>query len=549
MPTITFSLNDLNNLVGNKLKEEELRVLLEFAKGELSGISGDDVTVSLNDTNVPYLWSVEGLAIFLRGLLGKEKGVPKIKVESSDAKILVDKSIAAVRPYIAAFIAKGQKLDDYLLKQVIQLQEKFCEQYGRRRQKVAVGVYPCKKITFPITYAAVQPRTVSFVPLDFDKEMDLLQILEQHPKGKDYAWILKDHKRYPLLLDASKEVLSFPPIINSNSTGKLELGDDEIFFEATGTDYNDVNLAANIFAHAFSVRGFKIHTVKINYARKQEITPDFKSESIKISKEDIHKILGIDLADAEVKQLLEKARYDFAGYKVTVPCIRSDIMHPVDVIEDIGVLYGYSKITPLPLLTFTQGGTFPLRQFADAVREIMVGLGYQEIASPLLVSKELLYQKMNTEDTGTIEIENFMSVNYSVVRSWLLPGLMDVLMHNKHADYPQKIFEQGLVTVRKDAEAMDYERLAGATCHAGANYTEIKQALEYLLKMLGVQYEFEEAEHSSFIPGRVAKIIVNKRRVAFVGEIHPAVLNSFGVDMPAAAFELNITELFEARQQ
>ncbi|MEM4263375.1 MAG: phenylalanine--tRNA ligase subunit beta [Candidatus Woesearchaeota archaeon] len=549
MPTITFSLNDLSNLVGKKIKETELKELLVFAKGELEGVSGDEATVALNDTNLPYLWSVEGLAILFRGLLGKEKGIPQIKIESSDAKIFVDKALRTVRPYIAAFIAKGHKLDDHLLKQMIQLQEKFCEQYGRKRQKVAIGIYPCKKITFPVSYVAVQPRSASFIPLDFDKEMDLLQILEQHPKGKDYAWILKDHKRYPLLVDARKEVLSFPPIINSNTTGKLEIGDDEIFFEATGTDQKAINLAANIFAHAFALRGFKIYSVKILYSRKQEVTPDIKTETIKIEPADIKNLLGLELCDSEIKRLLERARYDFVNYKVTIPCIRQDIMHPVDVIEDIGIIYGYDKISSLPLTTFTQGRTFPIRIFIDKIRELMVGLGYQEIASPMLVNKELLYQKMNTNDFGTIEIENFMSMNYSVVRSWLLPCLMDVLMHNKHADYPQRIFEQGLVTVKKDDKAIDYEMLSVLTCHADANYTEVKQALDYLLRMLGVQYEIEDAEHGSFIPGRVARITVNKRKVAFIGEIHPAVLNNFGVEMPVAAFELNLTELFEATKQ
>ena len=546
MPTITFSLEDLNNLVGKKLKEEELKNLFEQVKGELEGISGDEVTASLNDTNLPYLWSAEGLALIFKGILGKEKGVPRIKIESSDNKIVVDKALKAIRPFIAAFIAKGQKLDDYLLKQMIQLQEKFCEQYGRKRQKVAVGIYPCKKITFPVSYVAVQPRTVSFVPLDFDKEMDLLQILEQHPKGKEYAWILNGCKRYPLLVDAHKEVLSFPPIINSTATGKLEIGDDEIFFEATGTDQRAVNLAANIFANAFATRGFKIHSVKIVYARKQEVTPDTSLETIKIDKDDVNKLLGINLSDSEVKKLLEKARYDFSNYTVTVPCIRQDIMHPVDIIEDIGTMYGYGNILSLPLTTFTSGRTFPVRKFIDNVREVMVGLGYQEIMSPVLVNKESLYSRMNIQDFGTVEIENYTSLNYSAVRSWILPGLMDVLMHNKHTDYPQKIFEQGLVTVQKDDKALDYEYIAAITCHTSSSYTEIKQALDYLLRMLGVAYEIEDAEHGTFIPGRVARIIVNKRKVAFIGEIHPAVLNNFGIDMPAAAFELNLTELFEA---
>ena len=287
MPTCVFSLKDLNSLVKKTIKQSELKDLLEYAKAELEGVSGDEITVQFNDTNMPYLWSVEGLAIFLRGVLGKEKGIPNIKINKGAYKINVDSSLKSIRPHIAAFVAKGKKVNDHFLKQLIQMQEKFCEAYGRRREKIAMGVYPAKKITFPVSYKAVPPRSVKFVPLEFMKEMDLLQILDQHPTGKEYAWILKGLKKYPLLIDYNKEVLSFPPIINSENTGRLSIEDDEIFFEATGTDLDSVNLAANIFAQIFYERGFDIFSVNIGYSRKPMTTPEFKTSTLKFKKEDV----------------------------------------------------------------------------------------------------------------------------------------------------------------------------------------------------------------------------------------------------------------------
>ncbi|MBW2993794.1 phenylalanine--tRNA ligase subunit beta, partial [Candidatus Woesearchaeota archaeon] len=272
MPTCTFSLKDLNSLVKKPIKQSELKSLLAYAKAELEGVSGDEITVQFNDTNLPYLWSVEGLAVFLRGVLGKEKGIPKIKINKGTYKINVDSSVKSVRPCIAAFVAKGKKINDHFLKQLIQMQEKFCEAYGRRREKIAIGVYPAKKISFPVSYKAVPPRSIKFIPLEFLKEMDLLEILDQHPTGKEYAWILKDFKKYPLLIDDNKEVLSFPPIINSENTGRLDLADEEIFFEATGTDLESVNLAANIFAQLFYERGFDIYSVNVSYSRRQVAT-------------------------------------------------------------------------------------------------------------------------------------------------------------------------------------------------------------------------------------------------------------------------------------
>lgn len=545
MPTCTFSLKDLNSLVKKTIKQSELKDLLSYAKAELDSVSGDDITVQFNDTNLPYLWSVEGLAIFLRGVLGKETGIPDIKVSKGPYKIKVDSSVKNVRPCIASFVAKGKNIDDHFLKQLIQMQEKFCEAYGRRREKIAIGVYPAKKITFPIHYKAVSPKSVKFVPLEFMNEMDLLEILDQHPTGKEYAWILKDFKKYPLLIDDNKNVLSFPPIINSETTGRLEMSDDEIFFEATGSDRESVGLAANIFAQLFYERGFEICSVTVSYSRGSVVTPEFKTDSMKFKKEDIIKILGLELTDSEVKKLLEKARYEFSNYKVTIPAIRNDIMHPVDVVEDIAIMYGYDNLKPVPLKSYTRGKTFDSRHFVDTVREVIVGQGFQEIASPILSNKEILITKMNIQDFGCVEIKNYTSLNYSVLRSWLLPGLMDVLMRNKHIDYPQKIFEQGIVSVMQDNKIHDFERIAVLSCNANADYTEIRQILDYLFRMLGVEYDIEDTDHGSFIAGRAARISVKGKKVAFIGELNPVVLNAFGVDMPAAAFELNLTELFK----
>lgn len=546
MPTCIFSLKDLNSLVKKNIKESELKDLLAYAKAELDKVDGDEITVQFNDTNLPYLWSVEGLAVFLRGVLGKEKGIPDIKINKSDYKINVDSSVKAIRPCIAAFVVKGKKVSEHFLKQLIQMQEKFCEAYGRRREKIAIGVYPAKKISFPVSYKAVPPRSIKFVPLESMKELDLLQILDQHPTGKEYAWVLKGFKKFPLLIDYQKEVLSFPPIINSDKMGKLEMDDDEIFFEATGTDLDSVNLAANIFAQLFYERGFDIYSVNIGYSRKPITTPDFTKDSIKITKDDVTKILGLELKDTEIKKLVEMARYDFSNYKVTIPAIRGDIMDPVDVIEDIAIMYGYENIASLPLETYTKGDTFKLQCFVDKVREIFIGQGYQEVASPVLSNKELLFNKMNIKDFGCVEIKNYESLTYSVVRPWILPALLDVLMRNKHVDYPQKMIEQGIVSVNKDGKIHDYERIAALNCHAKADYTEARQALDYLFRMLGVDYDVEDTDHGSFIAGRVARISVKGKKVAFVGEINPIVLNSFGVDMPAAAFELNLSELFAA---
>ncbi|MBW2965801.1 phenylalanine--tRNA ligase subunit beta [Candidatus Woesearchaeota archaeon] len=547
MPTITFSLKDLQNLVGKKLTIEEIESLASYGKGEFENYDKDtdEVSISFGDTNLPYLWSVEGVARLFKGLINKEKGIPELEIfKESKHELIVDKSVSKIRPYISAFVAKGCKVDDYLIKQLIDLQEKFCESYGRRRKKVAIGVYNYKKIKFPITYKATSPESIKFTPLEFKKEMTQQEILEGHPKGKEYAWILEGFNQYPLLVDNENNILSFPPIINSNYSGKIDIGDENLFFEATGDDLNAVLLAANIFSQAFYDRGFRIDAVDIKYPDKKITTPFMFDETIKITKEQIKNLIGLDLKDEEIKKLAERMRYDYKEGKVKIPDYRKDIIHPNDVIEDIAISYGYNNIKPESLKTFTPGKTFEINKFINKSREILVGLGYQEVMSAILSNKKVLYENMNMEDFGTIEIKEYMSETYSVVRTWLLPILMEVLSKNKHVDYPQKIFEQGLVTVKKGEDIYDYHRIALLSANKDADFTEAKQALDLIMRLLGIKYEIKEAEHNSFIPGRVGRVISNNKKVGFIGEFSPEVLKNNDLNVPVVGFEVNLTELF-----
>jgi phenylalanyl-tRNA synthetase beta chain len=551
MPTINFSLKDLQKLIGKKILVDELKELLTYAKADFEDYdkTTDEVTADFGDTNLPYLWSVEGVARLIKGILGKEKGLAQLKLNKSNYKLNVETSITKIRPYIAAFVAKDSKIDSYFIKQIIQLQEKLCETYGRKRQKVAIGLYNYSKIKFPIHYKAVQPEKIKFIPLDFKKEMDLKEILEEHPKGQEYAKILEDFDKYPILIDDENKVLSFPPIINSNDTGKIVEEDTDLFFEVTGTDLDSVLMSCNIFAYALQERGFKIFQVDIKYPNKKITTPFIFNDTIKLNKENVQNLLGLDLKEIEIKKLLEKQRYGYKAGKVFIPEYRKDILHENDVIEDIGIAHGYDKIEPLPLTKYTPGSTKPVINFIDKTREIMIGLGFQEVMTQILSNKNLLYNKMEIDDIGTIELENPTSENYSVIRTWLIPLLMEILSKNKHIEYPQKIFEQGLITIKKDGRIIDYERIASVIVSEKADYTKIKQVFDCLMRMLDIEYDIEESDHKSFIEGRIGRIMVNKQKIGYIGEINPKVIYNFNIEMPIVAFELNLTDLFEATKK
>lgn len=554
MPTITIIKKDLETLSQSKLSLDEIEFLAHQAKGEVDDYDKqtDELKIDFGDTNLPYLWSTEGFARFIKGYKEIQKGIPKIKVSKANYTILADKSVQKVRPFVAGFAAKGKKIDDALLKQIIQLQEKLSDNYGKRRSKISIGVYAYDQIKFPITYKAVKPESVSFVPLEFDKEINLSQVLQLHPKGKEYAYVLKDADKYPILIDSNDQVLSFVPIINSNFTGRVQVGDENIFFEVTGTYEDHVNLACTIFAYALADRGFDIVAADIQYDKKKITTPLLDSKKATVKRASIANLFGIEPKDAELKKLITRALYNVSDLSkdkvvVEIPPFRDDHMHEVDIIEDIGIQVGYDNIEELPLTSFTKGSTSDFIAFTNKARELIIGQGFQEVMSNMLSNKTTLYQNMNLKDTGTVEIAEYMSERYSVIRSWILPQLLELMSQNKHQVYPQKMFEEGIVNTRKGKTIHDFHRIAAITSHEKADYTEIRQVVDYLLTSFDFDYTIEETTHDSFIQGRVGRIIVNKKKIGYLGELHPAVLANWSLEMPAAGLEINVTELFEKK--
>lgn len=547
MPGITFNYEDFSKLTGKKLDEKTFVKYLERAKAELESNLTRETNISYNDTNQPWLWSVEGLARFFRCQLGKHNGIPPIKVKKAKDKVIYDAKLKKIRPHIACFKATGKKIDAHLLDQLIQLQEKLTENFGKKREKISIGVYPLRPITFPVYCKAANPRE-TFTPLDFHHPLSLAETLEKHPKGKLYGHLIENNKYYPVFMDADKNILSLIPVINSEHTGKVQEGDDSLFFDTTGMDEESVNLAANIFAYALADRGFTIEALTIEYPNKKITTPTLKNSTIRIKEKDVERILGIKLKTTDIKKLLGKMGYKYNKGTVTIPSYRHDIMHPVDVIEDIAIAYGYDNFEPKEITSYTPGSTFPIQHFIDAQRDLWAGMGYQEVMTAVLSNKELLYDNMNTEDTGTVEIENFVSQTYSCVRTWILPILLNILSTNKHVDYPQRLFEQGIVT-KRDKQAIDNQHLAAVSAHTGATFTEMRQAIEATLRGSNMTCTFEEYDHDSFIPGRAARVLINNKPAGFLGELHPQVLEQFNLAVPAAACELNLSSVYEQKKK
>ena len=534
MPTLTYDKKDFFALLGKLVSEEELVEALSCLKAELAEF-GENISVEFNDTNLPWIWSVEGLTAMLRGLLGVEKGLATVDVKKPERQTIVDK--VPGRQHVATFVAKG-KMSESLLENLIQLQEKFCESYGKKRQKVSVGLYPAKNIAFPVHYTAIE-GTMAFTPLD-GEHMSITDILEKHPKGKEYGHLIASMKKFPVFMDANNHILSLPPIINSEEMGKVDADTKELFFDATGTDERIVKLTAAIFAFALSKRGFAIESMNVSYPKHNVVMPDFTPQEMKLDMAQVDALLALDISEPTAKGLLEKMRYGTKG-NIQVPAMRNDVMHNVDLVEDVAAAYGYSNMEAIPITTHSVGGTTPLQNFADDMRALVVGCGYQEIFSAMLTNPKSMTKDMRVKGK-LAELDSYYSSSYSALRSWLTPVLLQFLAQNKHVDYPQNIFEEGPAT---SGTLQDERKLAFASAHSEVSATEMKEVLDFVFDAIGATYEVKEKDCEWCIPGRSAEILVIKHRVGWFGELHPEVLANVKLEVPVAGAELDLGRLFD----
>ena len=559
MPTLEISKSDRESLCGKKFSPAELEEALLCVKGELELVEGDRLRVDVKETNRPDFWSTEGIARQVKGFLGKEKGLPKFSVKKGRVEIIVDKSVEKIRPKIAGAVVWDVKVTKELLEQMIQLQEKVTLTFGRRRKEAAIGLYDFDKMKPPIHYKAFHPRKLKFTPLDFKNELGLDEILELHPKGREYAHLLKDFPAYPIVIDSAKNVASMPPIINSDFTGKVTENTRNLFVEVTGSDQNTVNVALCVMVAALADRKGIVESVSVKYGNKKIVTPDFSPKKILVGLDYINDISGLELSQTQAIDLLKKSRVDAKpkgkSIEVSYPSFRQDVLHPVDVAEDIIVAFGYNKINPLPVNVPTIGGERQEAKLHEIAREICVGLCLQEVLTFTLTSREKqekimglkgesFSEKLAKEAMGEsfVEILNPVSENWAVYRKMLVPELLDFLAKNKNVEYPQRIFEIGKVVSENPENDNGIEEknvLCVAIAGRKTNFTEIKSLLEAVCSNLGVKCRLAESQRGFLKKGMSAEIMVEGKK-GFLGEVSEETLKAFGLEMPVTVLEMEI---------
>ncbi|MBQ0051044.1 MAG: phenylalanine--tRNA ligase subunit beta [Treponema sp.] len=591
MPKIEVNEKLFFNLLGKKYDYDTLEKKLTCGKAELDekpdmSQKEDErvIKIELNDTNRPDLWSTGGVTRQLRLHDGaKRSDYSKFMSKAGSVKdcadrvVYVDESVKEVRPYMVSFVISGKPIDDPMLKDIIQTQEKLCWNFGRKRKTISMGVYRVGQLTWPVHYTGVDPDTTSFVPLQCDQPMTCRQILTDHPKGKEYGWILKDAKKFPLLKDDKGEVMSMAPIINSATLGAVQVGDKDLMVELTGSEMESLILSANIVACDFADAGYEILPVKVVHPYEtgfgKEITvPFYFQKETKATLAAINKKLGCDLTKAQVLDALSRMDNDVTSkdipstektakylkanksdveFTLQPAPYRNDFLHEVDVIEDVMIGMGLDFFKPVRPNDFTVGQLSPVTLFSRKAKEIMVGLGYQEMIFNYLGSKRDYIDRMNISAEKVIEILNPMSENYQFVRPSIISSLLRAESAAANAIFPHKIFEIGKVAFLEPSEntgTKTIQSLGFMTAANNANFNDLASEVSTILYYLDHKYEVKEADDPRFIPGRQAAIYINGKQEGIFGEIHPQVLENWSITVPCVAGEINVEALMPAEK-
>ena len=545
MPVITFKYEDLKDL-GIDMEKDELIDTLPMMSSDIEDFDDEEIKVEFFP-NRPDNLSVEGVARSFKGFIGQETGLPDYKVVLSNEEVIVEAEVAEIRPYIAFAKIDNVDFTGDKLKYIMDFQENLHWVIGRDRKKVAIGIHNADVVNAPFKYIATPKDANAFVPLEKDSEMTPDEILTEHDKGKDYAHLIENFDKYPLILDKDDQVLSMPPIINGELT-KIKEDTHNIIVDVTGTDERAVNQALNIICSSFAEVGGQIKSMEVKYEDKTIISPDLTPQEMNVHVDTANELIGgTELTAEDIKGLLEKARFDAEilndnEVKAIIPAYRVDILHEVDIVENIAVQYHINAIeAELPNINTVAYENNWFRA-ESTIREVMVGMGFQEVMSLMLTSEDAHYTKMNQEEKPHVQVAKPITIDRTMIRTSLINSLMEFLEDNKHEDLPQKIFEIGDVLYldeTKENKTVSSKKLAGLICHSTANFTEIKSVVTSILSNLGYSMEISDSENRTFIEGRAADVAgeaLNGRIEGFFGEVSPEVISNFTLEYPVIAF-------------
>jgi phenylalanyl-tRNA synthetase beta chain len=586
MPTVEIDYDELRELTGHAEKDDDELEWDLFDLGlEYEGETDDgDALLEFESDRLDRL-SVEGVARSLRYQYGDDRGVYVPETNDAEWTIEVDAGVPDDRPYVTGAVVRGLDLDESALESLIQVQEKLHATMGRKRAKGAIGIHDLTMLKGApatggddksIRYTGIEADGDTFVPLDSDAEMTPGEVLAEHPTGETYADLVADYERMPAIYD-DIGLFSFPPVINGRRT-EVSTESRDLFVEMTGTDQWTIDHMLNIVCYALDARGGRVEAISVEYgvehssgeppvadapddAGRELVRPDFSTKTKRVEHADVESMLGIDLAGEEVVDLIERSGMDAeaaeAGdglaYDIEVPPYRVDVLHPVDVIDDVGRAHGFNELDPRYPDVSTVGGRHADSRHERAVRDTLVGLGFEDLLNFHLIGEAANYDRPGVDPGSDVvgggrapTIQEPYSEEYELLRTWALPSLLLVLENNTHRTYPQDLAEIGLaaeIDESTETNVAEWRTVAAVLARNDASYEDARARLEALCRSFGADLETPPTDHPTFIDGRTASVVVDGEVAGVIGEVDPAVLVEFDLEVPVVGFEVRLDAL------
>ena len=521
--------------------------------------------------NRPDLLSAETLSLAMRGFLHNQPTLANESLESSGITLSVEPELATIRPVILGAVVRGldmvddDEMDDFI-KQLMDHQEKLHFALGRGRRRASIGVHDLTTLKPPFTVRAVE-RSHSFIPLAMEHAMTIDEILASHPKGVDYAHLLDGMEKVPIIEDAEGAVLSFPPIINGVHT-TVQSSTRDLFIDVTGWDRRACESCLMLVALQAKERGGTLQTIQIiDCHGEQEVLPNWTPVHHRVPARLITTILGRELSDDELSNAMLRMGGTYTGrspatsdeispsksmqyasegedmFGFDMPRWRFDLLHPVDIVEDIAIGHGYedlgNDVPKAPMNAIPR----PDDNLRRRIRTSMQGMGFMQIQSLTLSNDEDQFNRMRWKPFNEItRITNPITLEHTMMRHFLLPGLLRLLATNRHHDLPQSVYELG--TVVRDHKNMD--RLAFLTAERIGGFASIRGRIQAFLRDIGAENVVIEPlpdNEGPWLAGRSAKILLDGEWVGCFGEIDPSISQIFELLVPLNGAEFDVEAL------
>lgn len=591
MPTVAVDKQDLFDLLGKNYTTKEFDELcfqfgIELDEDTTEDDKGTNERPQLKieiGANRYDMLCIEGIAQALNQYLGRvEPPVYKLKPSKPEISLTIKESTSKIRPYAAAAILRNIKFTQRSYDSFIALQDKLHANLCRQRTLVAMGTHDLDTLKPPFTYEALNPKDIKFIPLNQSIEMDGEELMEFYKTDRNlskYLPIIENSPVYPVILDSNKTVCSLPPIINSNHS-KITLNTKNVFLDITGTDKTKVEIVVNQLIAMFSRycdEPFTIEPVQIisEHNNESRICPNLTERSLQVETNYINSILALKLSNEKICSLLKKMSLDATPSKsnenlidVKIPITRPDVLHACDVMEDCAIAYGYDNLVKTyPKSVATTAYPLPINKVSDILRIASAQAGWLEVLPLTLCShKENFEFLLDNDDSNAVKLENPKTIEYEVVRTSLIPGILKTIKENKNHALPIKVFESGDIVLK----VPELERGAKNQRNWCAAFAGKKSGFEYtqglltkIMQTMRVPWLEKEQQNTKargfwtegsdekkmFFPGRGAVVYFRAKpedkaiKIGRLGVLHPQVLANFEIPFALSIVEIN-AEIF-----